>query len=437
MLPTMRAVSLAVSLLALSSQARAEDARLRLMHEPIPYTDVADAFDAHDRFDFNVHLDYDRVLERGSIYREQRAQDGEVQQHKVGSSELERNVFSLGVDIGLWRDVMAFVRLPLVLSDERSLQRGSDGLASALAGSDGNPLFALPLASPSRAGLDYLALGAAWSVLNQTRASWQPTWVLRVEGRRAIGKPLRACTVRMDQNVCGGQTTQDDPSAGGGDPGVSAGLSALLLETRFSRRFRHVEPYGGLAVLAQWPSTARARFQPDGAGSARPGPESTITIGAALIPWEDRGSFQRITFDLRLDVTHIARGTYYTPLFDALGTSSDPSLVGSRDGVSFQGLSESEQHLRYGGRVGVELQAARYVRFAAGTTLHWVSAHALSDRAPCTGSASGTSLSEDGQSCVGSLVDPRERGEIDAPGRRFFVRDQFLLGVYANATAMF
>ncbi|MET0285885.1 MAG: hypothetical protein ABW352_15495 [Polyangiales bacterium] len=430
-------MSLAVSLLALSSQARAEDARLRLMHEPIPYTDVADAFDAHDRFDFNVHLDYERMRDRAAIYREQRAADGSVRQQRVGDSELERNVFSLGVDVGLWRDVMAFVRLPLILSDERSLQRGTQGLASALGGSDGNPLFALPLTSPSRAGVDYLALGGAWSVLNQTRASWQPTWVLRLEGRRALGKPLRACRVSMGQNVCGGQTTQDDESVRGGDPGVSAGLSALLLETRFSRRSRHLEPYAGMALLVQWPSTARERFQPDGAGRARPGPESTLTLGTALIPWEDRGSFQRITFDLRLDVTLVARGTSYTPLFDALGTSSDPTLTGRRAGVSFQGLTESEQHLRYGGQLGVELQAARYVRFAAGTSLHWVTQHALSDRAPCTGSASGTSLGDDGRSCVGAQVDPRERGELDAPGRRFFIRDQFLLGIYANATAMF
>jgi hypothetical protein len=441
MLPTMRAVSLALSLLASWHLPARADERLQLMHEPIPYTDVADALDDGDRFDFNVHLDYSRLRERASIYREQRAADGGVRQQKVGVSEADRNLLTLGVDVGLWRDVMAFARLPLVLSDTRALHGG--GGMSALAGGDGSPLFALPLTSPSRAGLDYMAVGAAWSVLNQTRAAWQPTWVLRVEGRRAIGKPLRACAVRMEMDVCGSQSSQDRDGDGaldgtrGGEPGVSAGLSGVLVETRFSRRARHLEPYAGLALLAQWPSTARARFQPHGQGDAHPGPESTATLGAAFIPWEDRGSYQRAMLDLRLDATYVARGTTYTPLFDALGSSSDPSLAAAREGVHFYGLTEAEQHLRYGGQVGVELQAARYVRFAAGTTVHWVSAHALSDRSPCTGSASGTSVSEDGRSCVGSRVDTRERSELDAPGRRFFIRDQFLLGVYAQATAMF
>ena len=36
-----------------------------------------------------------------------------------------------------------------------------------------------------------------------------------------------------------------------------------------------------------------------------------------------------------------------------------------------------EGSLRYGGQVGVEVQAARYVRFAIGTSLHAVTAHAL------------------------------------------------------------
>jgi hypothetical protein len=434
----MRAVSFvraSLALLALSRvPARAEDERLVLMHDPIPYTDVADAHEANDRFDLNVHLDYRRTRERGDIYREGQ---------KVGSSHADKNLLSVGIDVGLWRDLMAFVRMPLVLRDDRSL-RGAGGATSALNGSTASPLFALPLSSPSRAGLDYLAFGGAWSVLNQARTPWTPTWVLRLEGRRAVGKPLNPCIQGENSNLCGSQSDRDrdgdgqlDGTRNTASPGVSSGLSALLIETRFSRRLRRVEPYAGLAMLVQWPSTARDHFQPHGAGRAHPGPESTATLGAAFIPWEDRGSYQRAMLDLQLDVTHVARGTQYTPLFDALGTSSDPSLAQAVHGVSFYGLTESEQYLRYGGQVGIALQAARYVRFAAGTTLHWTTDHALSDRSPCTGSASGTSTSVDGRSCVGSRVDSRERGQIDAPGHRFFIRDQFLLGVYAQATAMF
>ncbi|HEX5657868.1 MAG TPA: hypothetical protein VFX59_11770, partial [Polyangiales bacterium] len=144
-------MSSAVSLLALVAAARADDVPLRLMHEPIPYTDVSDAFDVHDRFDIDIHLDYTHLSDRGTIYREARAASGAVSQQKVGESEIDRNLLTLEVDLGLWRDVMAFVRMPLVLSDTRFLQ-GTTG--SALAGSDGNSLFNLPVRSASRAGLD-------------------------------------------------------------------------------------------------------------------------------------------------------------------------------------------------------------------------------------------------------------------------------------------
>jgi hypothetical protein len=448
----MRAVSSVRASLVLlavcTSGARADDEHLRLMHDPIPYTDVADAFEADDRFDVNVHLDYGRLRERGEIYREVRGADGERTQQKVAESRADQNLLTLGLDVGLWRDLMAFVRLPLVLRDERELQSSDAPLAAlsqALAGTDGAPLFSVPFSAPSRAGLDYLALGGAWSVLNQQRTPWTPTWVLRAEGRRAIGKPLKACAIGGNRTLCGSASGQDLDGDGvldgtrtsKAEPGVSPGLSALLIETRFSRRFRHVEPYAGLALLVQWPSSARDQFQPNGEGRARPGPESSATLGAALIPWEDRGSHQRATLDLRLDVTHVARGTRYSPLFDALGSSGDPGLARTRGGTPFYGLTEAEQYVRYGGQVGVELQAARYVRFAAGTTLHWTSDHALTDRSPCGGSASGSVRSDDGRTCVDSHVDTRERGMIDAPGHRFFMRDQLLLGVYAQATALF
>ena len=80
----------------------------------------------------------------------------------------------------------------------------------------------------------------------------------------------------------------------------------------------------------------------------------------------------------------------------------------------------------------MEVQAARYVRFALGTSLHAVSAHALTGRTACT---SGRLVSA--SRCLGGEADPAYRGAIDAPGRRFFLRDTLQLGGYAQATAMF
>ncbi len=465
--------------------AQADDERLRLMHETISYTDVVDAADGDDRFDLHVHLGYARLRDRAAIYRERTRADGRSGATKVAESARDVSQLALGVDVGLYRDLMAFVRMPLVLSDARSLRAPSGQSAeqrtSELSDPSGpdsaQPLFDVPLSAPTRAGLDYLAFGGAWGVLNQTRRPALPTWVLRIEGRRALGVPLRACRTSSAGVVCGSQGVEDrdgDGSLDGtraqrGRPGSSRGMSALLLETRFSHRYRRAEPYAGLGLQVEWPSTAKRAFRPSGLrgglGRARPGPESSATLGVALIPWENRGTFQRLVFDLRLLGTHVARGTDYSPLFDALGTSSHPELAraryegarGSAAGglppcsdenatdcgvgqrVSFYGPTEIAPHLRYGGQLGLEVQAARYVRFAVGSSLQWVTAHALTGRAPCAGEAGSAdeARSDEGSQCSAGRVDARERAVIDAPGHRFELRDQLLLNVYAQATAMF
>jgi hypothetical protein len=428
-----------------------DEERLTLMHETISYTDVIDAFDGRDRFDLNVTLDYARTRETGSIDRERSANDGTREHVHVANSQRIVSQIVPGFDVGLQRDLMAFVRMPLTLSDSRGLHRpggvDAEQLQNTLSDATGlggevNTLFAVPFDSPTRAGVDYLALGAAWAPFNQTRRAWLPTWVLRLEGRRAVGRRLRACSALEDTSGCGSVSTEDRDGDGQNDgthgtqrAGSSRGVSALLAETRFSHRYRRAEPYAGLSLLVEWASTARGIFREQGYGRARPGPQSGATLGVALIPWEDLGAFQRVVFDLRLSATHVARGTDYTPLFDALGTSSDPELARARDGVSFYGLSEVQAHLRYGGRVGVEIQAARYVRFSVGTELQWATTHALTGRLPCDGPSKG--LADDGRVCSSGRADKRERGVIDAPGRRFIMRDQLLLGVYANATASF
>lgn len=458
-----------VLLAAQSAFAQVDEERLQLMHEPIPYTDVADAFDGPDRFDLNVHLDYARTRETASIYRERTktAAAGDARgEAKVASSEHIVSQIVPGFDFGLFRDLMAFVRMPLVLSDSRNLQLPS-GVSAAQAGSvltdataqggGDSALFSVPFSSPTRAGVDYLALGAAWAPFNQTRRPWLPTWVLRLEGRRAVGPTLRAChpvTTDVPATASAAATTARGTSCGSissedrngdGKPdgthdsgtraGSSRGVSALFAETRFSHRYRRYEPYAGLSLLVEWASSARDAFRDTGYGRARPGPQTAATIGLALIPWEDRGAFQRIAFDLRLNATHIARGTDYTPLFDALGTSSNPDLASARVGVGFYGLTEVQSYLRYGGQLGVEVQAARYVRFQVGSQLSFTTDHALSGRDPCDGPSASSTV--DGRVCSSGRADRRERGVIDAPGRRFIIRDQVLLGVFAQATASF
>jgi hypothetical protein len=460
-------------------QAQAEEERLQLMRESVAYTDVIDAFDGADLFDLNIYLGYLRTFELATLERERTRADGSRELARVAESRRETSQLALGLDVGLLRDVMASLRLPLLLSDARRLRLpdGADAtqvaadLADAASGGGAPaPLFALPLRAPARAGLDYLALGGAWAILNQTRSPWSPTWMVRVEGRRALGEPLRACRESESGTLCGtassedrdGDGTPDGTRGAGQKPGSSRGMSALLLETRFSRRYRRAEPYAGLSLLVEWQALRKGRAARLRQGS-RPGPQTALALGLALIPWENRASFKRFTIDLRGSATHVARGNDYSPLFDALGTSNHPELARARyDGArgpvpatglapcvndeqsscglgsqtGFDGRTESAAHLRYGAQLALEVQAARYVRFQLGSTVQVATDHALSDRSPCGGS-SAQRLGDDGRACSDGGVDPRHRGVIDAPGRRFLLRDQLLIGVYAQATASF
>lgn len=456
-----------LSVLAAPGRAQVDEDRLRLMRETLAYTDVIDAFDGKDRFDLNVRLEYERLHERGKIAREQRDANGIGYAH-VADAEHESSRLSLGIDLGLARDLMASIRMPLVLSDARSLDApaGADReeLAVDLAGSPGapEPLLSAPLASPPRAGLDYLALGAAYALTNQQRKPWLPTWVVRIEGRRALGTVLSPCRDSENGRRCGtnspedrdGDSLLDGTFATVGKPGSSRGVSAILLETRFSRRYRHLEPYAGLGLTVEWPSTARDLFPRIEGVRTRPGRRSSAALGAAVIPWENRGTFQRIALDLRLEATHVDDGFDYSPLFDALGSASDPDLARARfervrvsgEGqltrsgarVPFTGITHIASHLAYGARMGLEVQAARYIRFQVGSALSFVTSHRITGLSACSDDVAFAGASDDdGRMCVRGRADPRHREVIDAPGKRFVLRDQLLLSLFAQATAMF
>jgi hypothetical protein len=255
-------------------------------------------------------------------------------------------------------------------------------------------------------------------------------------------------------------------------------LSGVSLETRLSRRYRYAEPYGGLGVLVEWPSTADKYFNPggklDGAINSLPPRQATATLGTAVIPWENRARFQRFALDLRLSATYYSRGKDYSALYDALGTSSHAELARSNyEGVSgvvdpnqntnglppcttsmqkncyfgaqvpFYGLTDVQSHLKYGFRVGLEMQAAQYVRFAFGSAFSWVTAHALTTADACNPNVSDPQRSEGyrGSTCADAngkgIVNPGHHPTIDLPGRRFWMTGEFIVDLYATATAQF
>jgi hypothetical protein len=459
-----------------SGAARADEPPLKLMREPTPFTDVADAVDGDDPFDLNGHVAFSRTTDNGTIQREYTTDGGDRRRASIAESSRVTSQLNFGIDIGLFHDLMAFVRLPLILSDARSLSLPDGKTAAQVQQRLADPgdygglgqLFSVPFDSPSRAGFDYVGIGAEWGILNQYRASHFPTWVVIVEGRRALGSPLIPCAEEGGKAVCGtrGDSNGDDkvdagtaPRLDGESAGSSRGVSSILAETRASYRYRYLEPYVGAGFLVEWASTAKKYYSPggelDGTLNRLPSRQTFANLGAAIIPWENRGRFQRFALDVRLNATWLSEGREYSALYDALGTSKHQALAApnyegyERDGlpksakeverVPFYGLTDVQSRMRYGLRAGLEMQAAQYIRFSFGTAVNWVTAHALTFADPCNPSFSDPvrRFGPGGNDCGSGIVNTAHRATIDSPGRRFWMTGEMLIDLYATATAQF
>ncbi len=434
--------------------ARADEDELVLMREPTSFMQVADAFDEHDAFDVDISIGYLRTWESGRIQREENgpgAADGRMSRNwqDVADYSRELNQLVFGLDVGIYRDLAAYARLPLVLSDARSLRAVGSAHLIDDRSTMPTPLFELSeggFRSPTRSGVDWLAVGLAWSVLNQFRDAHVPTWVWMIEGRFNLGEPMHACKVASGEIACNG---------GGRDPGMSRGTNALRIETRGSYRDGYVEPYAGLAFQMEFPGSGERFFAPNGALAgyinSRPPMVGRFTAGMAIIPWEDRQHWQRFSIDMRFTGDYVSEGRDYSPLFDALGSSSNPYLTAPMcEGVAepgqtcrdaglleapFYGLTDTQAHVRIGGQITLEMQAARYVRFGVSAAVFHSPSYVLTQADACNPNASGD-LRMMG-SCRTGIINPHHRAAIDLPGQRFRMNSLTQIDLAASVTAQF
>ncbi|MEO0326634.1 MAG: hypothetical protein AAF447_27060 [Myxococcota bacterium] len=431
--------ALTLGLLAAPGAARGDEP-LRLLSDPISYTDVVDAAEAGDRFDLHARVAFRRTRLTGRIQRETGDPLG-VRFETVGRYLHLRNELELGLDVGLFRDTAFYARLPLVLRDDRRLDaRGAGASRLDAPGTAGRePLFELPFISPTRSGIDELRLGVAFSPLNQARRPESPTWTFRTGLDLGVGRPLRPCAANQE----------------GCSPGVSPATHAFTAETRLSRRYRSAEVYTGLGMALAWTGRAEGRYAPAGAlpghRRRRPPTEGFWTVGTAFLPWENREAQQRLSLDVRGHLHFFSPGRDYSPLFDALGASDHPALTtpacegapapgqGCEDAglalVPFTGLTDVQQRLRLGTTLGVELRVARYVAFRFASTLAYQTPYLLTFTRACN---SGTTRpASDPRSCAGGIRDPHHRPVIDLPGQRFRMDGATILAFRLEARAMF
>src|SRR6185436_4954567 len=171
-------------------------------------------FDGDDIFDLHLSIGYQFTVKSSRIRRDTSISNsmnlglstGGFTASNMNVATYEENTSRLNTraDIGLYHDIALFLRMPIILSNDRKLTdlNGSAGQQNVvLAGgpNDGQPLFTLPFNSPQRSGVEYLAVGLDFGFMNQYRDPSKPTWMGGFEGRFSVGEPMHACNGGLPQ----------------------------------------------------------------------------------------------------------------------------------------------------------------------------------------------------------------------------------------------
>jgi hypothetical protein len=492
-------------ILALSGVARADEpmkvGEPRVMSEPGEVTDVVDAFDGDDVFDLHLTLGYQYSTRSANVRRESAINSamnpglssGDFTATNMNVAKYNETTSRLNTraDIGLYHDIALYLRMPIILSNDRKLSdlNGSAAVQDITAmGANGERLFTIPFNAPQRSGIEYLAVGFDFAFMNQWRDRTKPTWMAGFEGRFGVAEPLHACNAdatpqcafptdvnrngTADGRINGSDLEEGVFAPGGRSPGVSRGTTGLELHSFISRRIKYIEPYAGFRTLFEFPQDKSDFGSTDLKGSLvnHPPLQGWVYAGLQVIPWEQREQFQRVTFDGRVGASYRSEGRDYSELFDALGSSSAPSIRRpafasyklepsatdmsqsvadpNSQKVYFTGLTDVSAYMGWQAAVQVTWQAGEYIKFTAGGSYTREQGHIITADQPCNpdfASDIGTSgpcrneVVNNGSKTVTQtgIPNPNYRPTIDAVGRRFRTEDSNLLDAWVMGIVMF
>ncbi len=461
---------------------------MRAPFRPADWTDVTDAFDGEDPFDLNLGIGYTRSLRRGKIRREVAGNvereggdgeiisgDGYIDYLDIANHRHLTHTLNLELAFGVWHDLEIWGALPLILSDTRELdyvpgtndegvrQFGlscpPDAIANGANYTHPGCNFDLPFKSPERSGIDTIGVGIDWGPLNQGRDGTKPTFVIRGEAWFSVGDPLVAdrsgVPVTPSAPSCADVSPGSvaclpdnyNPGVDDESAGISRGTTKLGAAMLFSHRFRYVEPYSGLNFSAEFPGdgTEFPQLEEEGRLNTVPPIVGAFTAGVEVIPWENPDQFQRFALDIRVGGEFHSEGRDYSELFDALGTSTSRRLLqpeaATQSGPAandlnnpWSGQTDVQNYGIYSGRVGLNLQAAQYIKFNLGIAYAFVQEHSLTVTDACNPDAN---VDVAHVPCTEGAPNPDHRPEIDLPGRRYRIEDANIFDVFVSATAMF
>lgn len=443
-------------------------------------TRVASSFDEGNPFDFHFGVGYDYEFKKAAILREW--SDGQT--NWIARDLLyrqQRHTVLPRMEIGLYKDIAIYAMLPVVVSDSRNYSfdqeadpcvysdqvNASNPVATCVnhdnsttirdgiiprdgfdATNTGNPYgnyggsdTSLIFNGPVRRGLDQVYGGLKIGVLNQDRLSHMPNWVIGLEGRFAVGKPM---TFSRD-------ITNEDPA---GNHRVGRGTHELGLWTALSRRYRFLDPF----FTAYWYKGIRAgntefrNFSSLGS-QTKINPQSTIGVsfGTEIVPFERKAKHQKFAIELRGLAQLKYNGRGYSEAWELF--SDSPALVGTNDPtascnatnvvqyakqnpedpdyitnsgetgcVRFNGITDLQDFATFGFRGGINANLSKYATLQFGATATTDTRHFITSasRGKADAVAGGDPMRVDAGT---SEVNPVRRDVIDNVGRRYLVDD--------------
>lgn len=459
-------------------EARADEPRqptepIVLSDTAVDLLDVADAFDRGDPFDVNLRLSFDHEQRSAPIKREASSQAaGGYQTADLPVGTYHESIQRLvpEIEIGIVRDFALKLRMPVILADNRRIEGSAGSTDASFQGAPGEVLFSTPFTSPTRSGIEYLAVGLDLALMNQFRRPHQPNWVMGIEGRFSISDPMRACNTNpapgqvecaysedinrngendplgpaFDAELEDGSNLADQNEgnfSGSRSPGVSRGTHAVQGHAYVSKRLKYIEPYTGVEALAEFqiPSSAYGPTSLEGVVVNHPPLRGTLIAGVAVVPWEEPEKFSRLAIDMRVTGTYVSPGRDYSELFDALGSSDAYSLRApnfetyqpnltptaaeapsiadpNSTRINFTGVTEVQQHGDYKLRAQVTWQAGKWVKFDLGLAYRIIQAHFITIDQPCNLDIVGEAARSGPCAVRGDVVLPGEPGDTTGVG---------------------
>lgn len=441
-----------------------------------PYSEVASAFDPDDGFDLHLTLDYRLDIRRSAIVREDVGRPGTS---PTGGVPVVRDLIFASsrhtvvprLELGLFRDVSFSAALPLILSDQRTLeldQRDTpcdfdggdatcvnrststtflDGILTGT-GFDGtgggagfDPDDPTVFKGPSRSGVDQLHLGLTWAPMNQLRDDTKPTWKLGFEGRLAVGKVATIDAGDLD-----------------GSTGVGRGVHELRLWTSMARRIGWAEPFVEAWWLVPVATKSGSPFEDPGYGarSTMSQQQGGLRFGFEGYAVDQGDDGARLTLELSARVVGHFEGRAYTELWEVFALAGDASGTGplvldadpTTDGmqaIDHPGITNVENYLEMGGRFAARIAVGQRFRLGAAFELTAENEHVITftdagvDLPECEGAASPSCevIDDELVTPATSEVNPLHVPAIDLIGHRYRTADVLNYVVGVNAAFLF